>query len=84
MSGDDYPCSALHKIISKERRIRSMEVFIHYPSTPEGLKKLQHEAAVLHAQYVSSRIRKLPCSKEQKLQLVDAIIKKIKEEDSTA
>ena len=61
-----------------------MEVFIHYPSTPEGLKKLQHEAAVLHAQYVSSRIRKLPCSKEQKLQLVDAIIKKIKEEDSTA
>jgi hypothetical protein len=84
MSGDDYPCSALHKIILKERRIRSMEVFIHYPSTPEGLKKLHHEAAVLHAQYVSSRIRKLPCSKEQKLQLVDAIIQKIKEEDSTA
>ena len=61
-----------------------MEVFVHYPSTPEGLKQLQHEAAVLHAQYVSSRIRKLPCSKEQKLRLVDAIVQKIKKEDSTA
>lgn len=61
-----------------------MEVFVHYPSTPEGLKQLQYEAAVLHAQYVSSRIRRLPCSKEQKLQLVDAIIKKIQKEASTA
>jgi hypothetical protein len=60
-----------------------MEVFIHYPSTPEGLKKLHHEAAVLHAQYVSSRIRKLPCSKEQKLRLVNEIIWKIRENDST-
>jgi hypothetical protein len=61
-----------------------MEVFIHDPSTPEGLKKLQHEIAVLHAQYVALRIRKLPCSKEQKLLLIDAIIRKMKENDSTA
>ena len=57
-----------------------MEVTIHYP-TPEGLKQLQHEAAVL--QYVSLRIRKFHCSKEQKLRLVNEIIRKIREDDST-
>lgn len=54
-----------------------MEIFIHYPESEEGKRLLEHRVAVFHAQYVASRIRRLPCSKEQKLKLVDEIVRKL-------
>ena len=56
-----------------------MEIFIYGPKTAEAQAQLDKRVAVFHAQYVASRIKKLPCSKQQKLALVDVTVKKIRE-----
>ena len=38
---------------------------------------LYKRAAKIHAQYVSQRIKKLNCPTEQKLELIDAIVKNV-------
>lgn len=50
-----------------------MKVIIHPPTTPEGLLDLQKKVAVVHAKAVLKYIEKLPCPKEQKMQLVSSI-----------
>ncbi|OUO17900.1 hypothetical protein B5F94_00435 [Flavonifractor sp. An4] len=54
-----------------------MELIVHYPKTPEKQAELDHLVAKVHAQYVLGYIEKLDCPTEQKLKLVDAIVKTI-------
>ena len=48
-----------------------MEVFLIYPKSEQAQKELAHEL---------KNILKLPCSTEQKLELVDAVVKHLKEQ----
>lgn len=43
-------------------------------------KELAHELAKFHAEQALKNILKLPCSTEQKLELVDAVVKHLKEQ----
>ena len=49
-----------------------MEVFLIMPTTPEGKAKLSKELAKFHAEQALKIVQKLPCSTEQKLELIDA------------
>ncbi len=54
-----------------------IKVIVHYPGTPENQAELEGRIAKFHAEYVAQYIEKLSCPTEQKLELVDAIIKTI-------
>lgn len=51
-----------------------MKINIHYPTSMQGIEKLAKRVAVVHAEITAQYIEKLPCSKEQKAALFDAII----------
>lgn len=51
-----------------------IQIIMYYPETEEGKRKLQQRVADVHADLVVSRIQKLNCPTEQKLELLDAVI----------
>lgn len=55
-----------------------MEVFLILPKSPQAQKELAYELAKFHVEQALKYILKLPCSTEQKLELVDAVVKHIK------
>ena len=55
-----------------------MEVFLILPKSPQAQKELAYELAKFHAEQALKYILKLPFSTEQKLELVDAVVKHIK------
>ena len=57
-----------------------MEVIVHYPKTPEGKEALEKRVAELHAQCAYNTIRRLNCPIDQKLALIDAVIKEARQE----
>lgn len=52
-----------------------MEVFLHLPKTEKGKAELAEELAHFHAEHAVELLRKLPCPTEQKLKLLDAVVK---------
>lgn len=50
-----------------------MNVIIHYPKTKQGIEELERKVASVHIEAVKSYIKQLPCPKEQKLKLIDAV-----------
>ena len=57
-----------------------MEVFLIMPTTPEGKAKLSKELAKFHAEQALKMVQKLPCSTEQKLELIDAVVEHLRSE----
>lgn len=55
-----------------------LKVIVHPPRTPEGLRDLQKRVAIVHAEAVLKYLTKLPCPKEQKMQLVASIQNSVK------
>ncbi len=55
-----------------------MEVFLIYPKSEQAQKELAHELAKFQAEQALKSIQKLPCSTEQKLELVDTAVKHLK------
>lgn len=55
-----------------------MEVFLIMPTTPEGKVKLSKELAKFHAEQALKMVQKLPCSTEQKLELIDAVVEHLR------
>lgn len=51
-----------------------MEVFLIFPKSPQAKQELARELA----KFQSGQVLKLPCSTEQKLELVDAAVKHLK------
>ena len=52
-----------------------IEVFMRLPKTPAGQNALEKALAQFHAAHAQKQIAELPCPTEQKLALMDAIIK---------
>ena len=48
------------------------------PTTPEGKAKLSKELAKFHAEQALKMVQKLPCSTEQKLELIDAVVEHLR------
>ncbi len=52
-----------------------MEVFIHLPQTKEGRDHLAQAVAKFHAQHALKMLQQLPCPTNQKLELLDTLVK---------
>ena len=57
------------------RKSASINVIVHYPKTEEGKHELAERVASVHADMVNQHIKKLNCPSDQKVQLLDAVIK---------
>lgn len=57
------------------RKSASINVIVHYPKTEEGKRELAERVASVHADMVNQHIKKMNCPSEQKVQLLDAVIK---------
>lgn len=55
-----------------------MEVFLIFPKSPQAKQELARELAKFQSEQALKSIQKLPCSMEQKLELVDAAVKHLK------
>ena len=55
-----------------------MEVFLIFPKSPQAKQELARELAKFQSGQALKNVRKLPCSTEQKLELVDAAVKHLK------
>ena len=55
-----------------------MEVILIMPTTLEGKAKLSKELAKFHAEQALKMVQKLPLSTEQKLQLIDEVVKSVR------
>ena len=57
------------------RKSAPINVIVHYPKTVEGQRELAERVAGVHADMVNQHIKKLNCPSDQKVQLLDAVIK---------
>ena len=57
------------------RKSAPIHVIVHYPKTEEGKRELAERVAGVHADIVNQHIIKLNCPSDQKVQLLDAVIK---------
>ena len=55
-----------------------MEVFLIFPKSKLAQQELGQELAKFQSEQALKSIQKLPCSTEQKLELVDAAVKHLK------
>ena len=55
-----------------------MEVFLIFPKSKRTQRELGQELAKFQSEQALKSIQKLPCSTEQKLELVDAAVKHLK------
>ena len=55
-----------------------MEVFLIFPKSKQAQQELGHELEKFQSEQALKSIQKLPCSTEQKLELVDAAVKHLK------
>ena len=55
-----------------------MEVFLIFPKSKQPQPELGQELAKFQSEQALKNIQKLPCSTEQKLELVDAALKHLK------
>ena len=57
------------------RKSAPINIIVHYPKTIEGHRELAERVAGVHADMVNQHIKKLNCPSDQKVQLLDAVIK---------
>ena len=55
-----------------------MEVFLIFPKSKLAQQELGQELAKFQSEQMLKTVQKLPCSTEQKLELVDAAVKHLK------
>ena len=59
------------------RKSAPINVIVHYPKTEQGKRELAERVAGVHADMVNQHIKKLNCPSDQKVQLLDAVIKSV-------
>lgn len=53
-----------------------MKVIVHYPSDEKAMEELKKQVAEVHSDSVIAYIKKQPWTNEQKIEMLDAIVKK--------
>lgn len=61
------------------RTMARINLIVYYPKTEDGKEELARRVSDVHAAAVSQRLKALNCPTDQKLELLDAIIKTAKE-----
>ena len=61
---------------------RPLKVVSYLPQDPAAMLELQRRAAEVHARFAADYIAKLGYPKEQKMELLNAIIKRKAEQDA--
>lgn len=51
-----------------------LKIIPHYPTSVTGMKALAEQIAAVQASFVCEQLKKLNCPKEQKLQLLNAVL----------
>ena len=64
---------------NKRKGDSEMTVIVHCSNDPEKQKEIDQRIAKSHAEFVANYIEKLNCPKEQKLELIDAIVQRMNE-----
>lgn len=59
-----------------------MKGIVHYPTTDEGKNLLAEKVSVFYAKIISEIITVLPCSRKNKMELMNFIIQESKSKDS--
>lgn len=62
------------------RKSAPIHVIVHYPKTEEGKRELAVRAAGVHADMVGQYINRLNCPPEQKVRLIDEVIRTAEKE----
>lgn len=57
------------------KRNAPINMIVHFPSSEKGKHELANRVADVHALFVNQSIKKLNCPAQQKIQLLDAVIK---------
>lgn len=60
------------------KKYASMNIIVHLPATKQGKQELSNQISKIHANFVNNYIKNLNCSSEDKLHLLNTIIKYIK------
>ena len=53
-----------------------MKIIVHYPKSEKGLSELCEKVAEIHTEAIISYLNSLSCPKEQKIQIIEKIMKK--------
>ena len=60
-----------------------MEVILIMPTTPEGKAKLDRELAKFQTEQAVKYLKNLSCPVEQKLELIDLVVKSLRSKEKT-
>ena len=64
------------------RKSAPINVIVYHPKTEAGKRELAQRVAGVHADFVNQYIKRLHCPSEQKVQLLDAVIKDVSSRNS--
>jgi len=78
ISGFQYS-GQVSKEVTVIRSMAPINLIVYYPKTEEGQIELAKRVSDVHAAAVTQRIKSLNCPTSQKLELLDAVIKTVKE-----
>lgn len=54
---------------------------MHLPDTKEGWEMLNERMAEFHSEFIINQINNLPCSYEEKLEVLEGVRRKIEEDE---
>ncbi|CCQ95965.1 hypothetical protein CULT_340008 [[Clostridium] ultunense Esp] len=57
-----------------------MNIIVHLPKTKEDYKKLEEIITEMHSEFIINQINNLPCSCKDKVEILEAIIRKVEKE----
>lgn len=65
------------------KRSKVIAIKVYMPDSTAGNKELARRISGIHSEFVNRRIGQLACTNQQKLRLMDSVIKEARHEDET-
>ncbi len=59
-----------------------MKIILHFPQSEDGKTAIARELAAFHAEQAAKKIQNLPCPTEQKVAMLDAVVKDARKKDT--
>lgn len=65
------------------KRSRVIAIKVYMPESTAGNKEFARRISGIHSEFVNRRIAQLTCTNQQKLRLMDSVIKEARQKDET-
>lgn len=65
------------------KRSKVIAIKVYMPESTAGNKELAQRISGIHSEFVNRRIGQLTCTNQQKLRLMDSVIKEARQKDET-